>query len=169
MFWIVAEQCLSNWKVGASIFWYPKVSTQITGPPRPIFGRQAAAFYSAKSRQGLGLGGPCQPWRPCSKVTKIKWLVSAASTIIQANERLIKDPLESKSDELLGSAQLQTGGCGGSERTQYLHSCMFSWQSMKCSTEIQILPEVLESPTLLDLKNFNLPHCTETHSCMFCL
>ena len=57
MFWIVAEQCLSNWKVGASIFWYPKVSTQITGPPRPIFGRQAAAFYSAKSRQGLGLGG----------------------------------------------------------------------------------------------------------------
>ena len=40
MFWIVAEQCLSNWKVGASIFWYPKVSTQITGPPRPIFGRQ---------------------------------------------------------------------------------------------------------------------------------
>ena len=33
-----------------------------SGPPRPIFGRQglhsaAAAFYSAKSRQGLGFGG----------------------------------------------------------------------------------------------------------------
>ena len=61
MFWIVAEQCLPKWKVGASIFLYPKVSTQITGPPQPIFGMQghhisAAAFYSAKFRQGLGLG-----------------------------------------------------------------------------------------------------------------
>ena len=40
--------------------------------------------------------------------------------IIQANERLIKDPLESKSDELLGFAQLETGGCGASKRTEYL-------------------------------------------------
>ena len=134
---------MRKWKVGASIFWYPKASTQITGSARPIFGRKSR--YSGSHISGMP---PPLSILQNPGVTKLKWLVFAASTIIQANERLIKDPLESNSDELLGSAQLQTGGCGASERTQYLVSCMFSWQSMKCSTEIQISPEVLESPTL---------------------
>ena len=94
--------------------------------------------------------------------------------IIQANERLIKDPLESISDELLGSAQLQTGGCGASKRTECLLTLM---QVSLAINEMQHGNSNLARGTgepniaLLDLKNFfNLPpHCTQTHSCMFCL
>ena len=51
-----------------------------------------------------------------------------------------------------------------------VHSCMFSWQSMKCSTEIQISPEVLESPTLLDLKTSSTsPTAQHTNTLMHVL
>ena len=101
MFWIVAEQCLPNWKVVASIFCFHTNNRATTanlwqaGPPHQR--HAAAAFYSAKSMH-----------------------VNLAINEMQH-----------------GNSNLARG---------------------------------TGEPNIAGFKNFfNLPHCTQTHSCMFCL